>query len=43
MFEAIDINGGSISGFTNLIPEPASTGLAVITLLPFALRRRRVA
>jgi hypothetical protein len=43
MFEALDINGGSISGLTTLIPEPASSGLAVLTLLPFALRRRRVA
>lgn len=43
MFEALDINAGSISGMSNIIPEPASSGLAAIAILPLVLRRRRVA
>jgi hypothetical protein len=43
MFEATDSLGGTISGTTNLIPEPASTGLIALALLPTIIRRRRAA
>jgi hypothetical protein len=43
MFEATDSNGGTISGTTNLVPEPTSTGLIALALLPSILRRRRTA
>ncbi len=43
MFEATDSIGGTISGATNLVPEPTSTGLIALALLPSILRRRRAA
>ncbi len=43
MFEAFDVNGGTVTGMTNLVPEPASTGLVAFAALPLLLRRRRVA
>lgn len=43
MFEATDSLGGTVSGTTNLVPEPAYTGLIALALLPSILRRRRAA
>lgn len=43
MFEAVDIIGGSISGMTTIVPEPATFSLAALAVLPPILRRRRLA